>query len=469
MSFCIDVLSLSVSDSIIALNMPKKIVAKYVVEVVLKHCISLYLKLHGQDIVYCKYCDNVVTGGFYLFACHLTGKENVEVCKGVGDEVKKEMLEILTTLKEIHEEGCVGVGEKRKGGNRDSFKRKRGCSQDSVNSKETLSEEACRAVARFFYNNAIPVEMVESDEFKTMCDLVSRHGVGFKPPSFFDIGGKYFPEDIKLTNEVLEEHRAMWKITGCSIMVDVFTNFPKRNILNLLVNSPKGTFFLKTIDASDMLESSEKLFKMMDDVVEEVGEENVVHIVTEYTPYYVAAAKMLMAKRTRLYWTPCATLCIGKMLQDCGEIPIHKGTLMECQRIVFFIYSEDSLRTLLLHFTKGICIWKVGIISCDSVYLTLCCLCENKGALRRMFKSKEWKSSEFAKTMHGKYIEDVVLDKGFWKNVMICYKGIYPIIEVLRLVNSIEKPTMGFIYEAMVKAIEKIRRSLSNDDKERER
>jgi hypothetical protein len=469
------ILSLFVSDSIIALNMPKKIVAKYVVEVVLKHCISLDLKLHGQDIVYCKYCDNVVTGGFYRFACHLTGKENVEACEGVGDEVKKEMLEILTTLKEIHEEGYVGVGEKRKGGkdgvgrNRESFKRKRGCSQDSVDSKESLSEEACRAVARFFYNNAIPVEMVESDEFKTMCDLVSRHGVGFKPPSFFDIGWKYFPEDIKLTNEVLEEHRAMWKITGCSIMVDVFTNFPKRNILNLLVNSPKGTFFLKTIDASDMLESSEKLFKMMDDVVEEVGEENVVHVVTEYTPYYVAAAGMLMAKRTRLYWTPCATHCIGMMLQHCGEIPIHKATLMECQRIVSFIYSEDSLRTLLLLFTKGIYIWKVGITIHDSVYLTLCCLHENKGALIRMFKSKEWKSSEFAKTMNGKYIEDAVLHKRFWKNVMICYKGIYPILEVLRLVNSIEKPTMGFIYEAMVKAIEEIQRSFSEDDKERER
>jgi hypothetical protein len=86
-----------------------------------------------------------------------------------------------------------------------------------------------------------------------------------------------------------------------------------------------------------------------------------------------------------------------------------------------------------------------------------------------MFKSKEWKSSEFAKTMNGKYIEDAVLHKRFWKNVMICYKGIYPILEVLRLVNSIEKPTMGFIYEAMVKAIEEIQRSFSEDDKERER
>jgi hypothetical protein len=41
-----------------------------------------------------------------------------------------------------------------------------------------------------------------------------------------------------------------------------------------------GTFFLKSIDAFDMLESSDKLFKMMDDIAEEVWEENVIQIVT---------------------------------------------------------------------------------------------------------------------------------------------------------------------------------------------
>ncbi|PNX62104.1 HAT family dimerization domain containing protein, partial [Trifolium pratense] len=49
---------------------------------------------------------------------------------------------------------------------------------------------------------------------------------------------------------------------------------------------------------------------MMDDIVEEVGEENVVQVVTFISPAFKAAGEMLMAKRTRLYWTPCATHCI---------------------------------------------------------------------------------------------------------------------------------------------------------------
>ena len=41
-------------------------------------------------------------------------------------------------------------------------------------------------------------------------------------------------------------------------------------------------------------------------------------------------------------------------------------------------------------------------------------------------------------------------------DVIICIKTIYPLIKVLRLVDSNEKPTMSFIYEAIDQAKEKI-------------
>jgi hypothetical protein len=84
-----------------------------------------------------------------------------------------------------------------------------------------------------------------------------------------------------------------------------------------------------------------------------------------------------------------------------------------------------------------------------------------------MFTSKKWKSSEFAETKDGKSVEDLVLNNEFWKNVMICYEGANPVVQVLHLVNSIGKPAMGFIYEAMEKAKDEIRRRISKGDVER--
>ncbi|XLU31936.1 hypothetical protein S245_068002, partial [Arachis hypogaea] len=64
---------------------------------------------------------------------------------------------------------------------------------------------------------------------------------------------------------------------------------------------------------------------------------------------------------------------------------------------------------------------------------------------------------KFAKTKDGKIIASVVLDKVLWKEVVICLRAAYPLLHVLRMVDSEEKPAMGFIYEEMTSAKEKIR------------
>ncbi|XP_024641095.1 uncharacterized protein [Medicago truncatula] len=150
------------------------------------------------------------------------------------------------------------------------------------------------------------------------------------------------------------------------------------------------------------------------------------------------------------------------MLEDYEKkIPVYEEIITKGKKITSFIYSRDSLISLLHKFTEGTDLVRQGITSCATTYLTLDRLQETKGALRRIFTSKAWKSSPFAKTSGGKFVEDVVLDKEFWKNVMICLKGANPLIDVLCLVNSIDEPATGFIYEAMEKAKDEIRRGLS--------
>jgi hypothetical protein len=79
----------------------------------------------------------------------------------------------------------------------------------------------------------------------------------------------------------LEEHKAVWKKTGCTIMTDGWTDRRRITILIFLVNSPKGIVFLKSIDASYITKTAVKIFKMMDEVVDEIGEENMVQVVTD--------------------------------------------------------------------------------------------------------------------------------------------------------------------------------------------
>ncbi|RVX13225.1 hypothetical protein CK203_018093 [Vitis vinifera] len=66
---------------------------------------------------------------------------------------------------------------------------------------------------------------------------------------------------------------------------------------------------------------------LKEEVVEEIGEENVVQVITDNASNYVNAGMRLMERRRRLWWTPCAAHCIDLMLEDIGKLNVHATTL----------------------------------------------------------------------------------------------------------------------------------------------
>ena len=78
---------------------------------------------------------------------------------------------------------------------------------------------------------------------------------------------------------------------------------------------------------TDFVKAGEKLFELLDAIVEEVGEENVVQIVTDNESNYVLAGKLLGEKRKHIYWTPYAAHCIDLMLEDIGKLPLIRKTI----------------------------------------------------------------------------------------------------------------------------------------------
>jgi len=74
----------------------------------------------------------------------------------------------------------------------------------------------------------------------------------------------------------------------------------RRCICNFLVNSPKGTVYLSSVDTSNMSKTADKVFEMLDAIVERIEEENVVQVVTDNTANYKAVEQLLMEKKKRV-------------------------------------------------------------------------------------------------------------------------------------------------------------------------
>ncbi|XP_042424116.1 uncharacterized protein LOC122011797 [Zingiber officinale] len=438
---------------------------------------------HGYDVVgnsrkvKCKYCDKIVNGDIFRFKHHLAcTRRDAEACISVPNDVRKKMLSLVCKIAQASEtkkriicsnEDSSDSGEeiqaskKRKGKAtiEEFIKVKKGSSQATINlfMKKDIREEACQQIARFFYTSAIPFNCAKNPEFTKMFEIVGKYGCGFKPPSYHELWETFLKKEVDRTMTLLEEHRFMWKKKGCSIMSDGWTDKKRRSICNFLVNSEKGTIFLQSTDTSDISKTADKVFEMLNEIVDKVGEQNVVQIITDNAANYKAAGEMLMCKRKCIFWTPCAAHCIDLMLEDFEKkLKIHEVTISKARRISTFIYSRTLLIFQLRKCTKGRDIIRPAVTRFATAYLSLNCINELKSGLQQLFTSDFWKTSRFSKIQEGKFVQKTILDGRFWRNVVTCLKAASPLIKALRLVDS-EELAMGFIYKAMEAAKEKIK------------
>ncbi|KAK3026709.1 hypothetical protein RJ639_041322 [Escallonia herrerae] len=124
--------------------------------------------------------------------------------------------------------------------------------------------------------------------------------------------------------------------------------------------------------------------------------------------------------------------------------------------INFLIYCPKE-------FTNGKELCRPGITRFATNFLSLQCLLKFKKELRQKFTCDKWLNSKLAKTVAGKEAAKWVLeDRDFWLQCQHVVKLSEPLVRVLRLTDGDEKPSMGYLYEAIDKAKETIKSNLKN-------
>eukprot|EP00258_Populus_trichocarpa_P043485 XP_024459504.1 uncharacterized protein LOC112327975 [Populus trichocarpa] len=161
----------------------------------------------------------------------------------------------------------------------------------------------------------------------------------------------------------------------------------------------------KTVDALEASKTAVLLHKLFREVVLFVGPENIMHMVTDNASNYVAACKLLMEEFPSIFWSPCAAHCITLILQDIDKLQLVCSVVNHASSII-----------------------------------------------------KEWVSSAYAKDSKGKRFVDSVLNSTFWEECASIVRLTEPLVRVLRIVDSDDRPAMGYLYEAIHSAKEEMLR-----------
>ncbi|XP_071726331.1 uncharacterized protein [Rutidosis leptorrhynchoides] len=455
---------------------------KYGVEI--EHNVPEGVGKKGYKYIQCNFCGKTIKGGVKRMKEHLAcTHKDVAPCEHVPQKVKDEITLYLKQFKDnkissqsYFEENVgsgayynptnnSGTGSRGMRGPMDRFVNEpndNGPEATSPNAKEQR-KQVCMDIGRFFFENGIPFNVATSPSFTNMLRSVGNFGRGFKPPSMHELRTWILDEEVKTTNAMVDDIKATWKKTGVSLLSDGWSDMRNRSLINFLVNNQYGTVFLKTVDASDCIKNAQKIFELLDEVVEEIGEDIVVQVVTDNASAYKAAGNLLMKKRPSLYWTPCAAHCIDLMLEKIGELPQHKNALLKAKKISNFIYNHQWVLSLARKMLKKDLL-RPAATRFATAFLTVQSVYELKARLQQMFVSNEWRDCDWSKKSDGKEVKKIVMDDTyFWPSVVYSIKTTMPLVEVLRLVDGEKTPAMGFIYGAMDECKEKIAKNFNSD------
>ncbi|KAL6535714.1 hypothetical protein OROHE_012558 [Orobanche hederae] len=405
----------------------------------------------------CNFCGKVTTGGVFRMKEHLAGgKRNATSCKKVTEEVRKEVADFMESEHLVggNMNSALRKPPKMKGPmdvfltpDPEIVVRKRNGKQPKIDendgARKELRKRACKAFAKW---------------------MAIRTGPGMKPPSYHEVRVPLLKEEVADANQLMKAHEAEWVTYGCSLMCDGWEDRKHRCLIKFLVNTPRGSFFLESVDASAVAKTGDMLFELISKYVEMIGPKNVVQVVTDSASNNKAAGRMLMIRYQHLFWTPCAAHCIDLMLEDIFNIERLKKCIKKGMKLNAFIYTKPALVNMLREFTGERELLRPAKTRFATAFLTLSRINNQKANLRKMFQSERWQKSNYSKDPIGRNIAGFIATANFWNNVVCSLKVAGPLVKVLRLVDGEKKPPMGYIYEAMDRAKETIARAFDHDE-----
>lgn len=307
---------------------------------------------------------------------------------------------------------------------------------------------AKRCIGRFFFENGIDFTAVTSNSFQSMMEICMSSGEAkHSIPSIGELKSWILDDELNEIQNYVNEIRLSWSRTGCSILLDGWTDESGRNMINVIVNSPKGAIYLRS---SDITKGTNAFEQLLESVLEEVGIHNVVQIIAYTSSESLEAlSKNLIEKYRSLFWTVSPGHCISLMLDKISSTNSIKQTLYEAKSITKFIYSRGPLLKLLRRHISCHDLVKFPKIKEAASFLTLENFLLEKSNLELMFTSSEWLNSSWASSDEGEMVANLIGDNSFWDGVIVAVKASIPLVRAISLINEDSEPNIGFIYETM--------------------
>ncbi|PIA41319.1 hypothetical protein AQUCO_02200016v1 [Aquilegia coerulea] len=439
-----------------------------------EHCTKV---VENHNVVTCKYYGRTFFfgggGGSEItrFKRHLAGGDpNVEIC-AVGKYVRNLFRQVVDQI--IQRRNAKTVGEKnfqdallhiddsesKEYSDEDpeirDFQRRRHSSFAGLNKERgsgswsTSRRQTQSSINKFFRSES--VRSVGSNPYtQPTIDATCRAGLGVRIPTPYELLGPQLNIIVGECDQFIDGIKKKWGQCGVTIMCDGWTGPTKYSLMNFMVYCDSDSCFIKSVDVLGFCIDAKLILEQMKKVVDKMGKEYVVQIVTNNGANYKKAGEDLCKLLGyNMFWTGCAAHSIDLILKEFCRKDSIKKVIGRAKKITKEFCGGDIVRPALTRFATN--------------FLGLQRMLKKQESLKEMIIHPKWiviRTRTKDKLMVE--IEYLINNRQFLRKIKCVCDSLEPMVETLRKVDDDKVPTMDFLYKWMENLKQKVMMAQKN-------
>ncbi|GJV42729.1 hypothetical protein Tco_1421169 [Tanacetum coccineum] len=268
---------------------------------------------------------------------------------------------------------------------------------------------------------------------------------GYVPPGYNKLRTTLLQQEKANVERLLKPIKETWREKGVTIVTDGWSDPHRRPIINFMATSENGPMFIKAINCMGEFKSKEFIANLMKEVIDEIGHQNVVQIITDNAANCKGAGEIIEGLYPEIYWTPCVVhtlnlalknICAAKntesnfeVYDECHWITEVYGDAMHVKN---FIWNHTEIFSMYYKFQ----FFTVNFCADNRLLRTILMLRDDQEKAR--------------------FVRDKVLNEYWWDQVTYILNFTAPIYDMVRACDT-DRPCLHLVYEMWDSMVEKVK------------
>ena len=161
-------------------------------------------------------------------------------------------------------------------------------------------------IARMFYSAGLPFHLARNPHFVNALTFAANSPLtSYVPPGYNMLRTSLLQREKANIERLLQPIKGKWREKGVSIVSDGWSDSQRRPLINFMAVTESRPMFLKAVDCSGETKDKYFIANLMKEVINDVGHENVVQVITDNPPNCKGAGQIIESQFPNIIWTPC--------------------------------------------------------------------------------------------------------------------------------------------------------------------